>query len=373
MAKSLVFDYTFSPSTDTISVDGNVALKRVLLITNVTRNIILYNFADGARGITNWAYSPSTDSTSYTLEYDCSAMSATDQLQIFIEQDAVRFEPAEPLTDPVSKLRVSQPNTLIDTDFEYGLQSSKWETLERMNEVPAFHSLAGDVPLGNVLDVTVNGTNLITVTTSSPHGISTGTPIDVRGVDSTTAEGTFVVKRTTDYIFTYEARSVQNGTASLPVSIITSYTTITTGRFYVGSNVQLDNSASNTSGTLTTDGTNTLTARTTFEHGFKVGATFAVVNSLSKNTITFDPRNVVNGGQVEDRSSVSLATGNFNIFEPFHDGTVRRSVPSANINTTSSQITISNHGLITGDAVAYVGVSSGGVNPSIDADRRAHV
>jgi len=157
-------------------------------------------------------------------------MSADDQIQIFIEQDSVRFEPAEHLTDPVSKIRVSQPNTLIDTDFEYGLQSSKWETLERMNDIPAFHSLAGDVPLGNVVDVTVNGTNVVTITTSSPHGISTGTPIDVRGIDSSTAEGTFVVKRVTDYTFTYEARSTQNGTVALPVSINTSYSTITSGR-----------------------------------------------------------------------------------------------------------------------------------------------
>jgi hypothetical protein len=366
MAKSLVFDYTFSPSTDTITVDGNVALKRVLLITNVTRNIILYNFADGTRGISAWAYSPSTDSTTYTLEYDCAAMSADDQIQIFIEQDSVRFEPAEHLTDPVSKIRVSQPNTLIDTDFEYGLQSSKWETLERMNDIPAFHSLAGDVPLGNVVDVTVNGTNVVTITTSSPHGISTGTPIDVRGIDSSTAEGTFVVKRVTDYTFTYEARSTQNGTVALPVSINTSYSTITSGRFYVGSNIQLDNTATNTDGTLITNGTDTLTARTTHDHSFKVGSTVALVNSLSRSAVSFDPRSVVNGGQVEDRSSVSLATGNFTIFEPFHDGTIRRTIPSTNLNTTSSQITIPTHGMITGDPIAFVGFSSGGASPSID-------
>jgi len=369
MAKSLIFDYTFSPTTDTITVEGNVPLKRVLLITNVTRNIILYNFADGNKGVSSWSYNPATDTTSYILEYDCAAMSASDQVQVFIERDTVPFQPAEFLTDPVSKLRVSQPNTLIDTDFEYGLQSSKWETLERQNEVPAFHSLAGDVPLSNVVDVTVNGTSLVSVTTSSPHGISTGTPIDVRGVDSVTAEGTFVVKRTTDYVFTFEARAVQlQGTVTSPVSIFTSYTTITTGRFYVGSNIQLDNTASNITGTITTDGSTTLTARTTYDHGFKVGATFALVNSLSKNAVSFDPRSVVNGGQVEDRSSISLATGNFNIFEPYHDGTIRRTIAAVGgIDTGTSVVTIPNHGLITGDPVAYVGVSSGGATPSIDA------
>jgi hypothetical protein len=28
--------------------------------------------------------------------------------------------------DPVSKYRVSTPQSLIDTDFEYGLQAVKW-------------------------------------------------------------------------------------------------------------------------------------------------------------------------------------------------------------------------------------------------------
>jgi len=42
--------------------------------------------------------------------------------------------------DPVTKLRVSQPETLIDTDFEYGLQPTKWETVELINNTPSFFS-----------------------------------------------------------------------------------------------------------------------------------------------------------------------------------------------------------------------------------------
>jgi len=38
--------------------------------------------------------------------------------------------------DPVTKLRVSEPSNLIDTDFEYGLQPTKWETLELINNTP---------------------------------------------------------------------------------------------------------------------------------------------------------------------------------------------------------------------------------------------
>lgn len=35
--------------------------------------------------------------------------------------------------DPVDKLRVSQPQALIDTDFEYGVQPTKWESINLQN------------------------------------------------------------------------------------------------------------------------------------------------------------------------------------------------------------------------------------------------
>ena len=36
------------------------------------------------------------------------------------------FTPTEVLYDPTNKLRTSSPQSLIDTDFEYGIQNSKW-------------------------------------------------------------------------------------------------------------------------------------------------------------------------------------------------------------------------------------------------------
>jgi hypothetical protein len=39
--------------------------------------------------------------------------------------------------DAVERIRTSNPQSLIDTDFEYSLQSSKWETLELMNNTPS--------------------------------------------------------------------------------------------------------------------------------------------------------------------------------------------------------------------------------------------
>ncbi len=55
--------------------------------------------------------------------------------------------------DPVTKLRVSQPETLIDTDFEYGLQPTKWETVELINNTPSFFSKSGDTTIPNISSI----------------------------------------------------------------------------------------------------------------------------------------------------------------------------------------------------------------------------
>ena len=308
MAKSLVFNYRFNPGSNSIIADGNISPKRVLLITNTTDNVILFNFADTSKKILSSNFNPSANETTFVLQYDCSAMDDDDTLQIFIEQDSQIFEPSPTYTDPVSKFRVSQPNTLIDTDFEYGLQATKWETLEKVNDVPAFHSIAGDVPLSGIISITTGGTKLVTVSTSTAHGLVTGTPIDVRGVDSATAEGTFIVKRTTDLSFTYEARAVQPGTASAPVELITPYINVTSGRFYVGSQVVLDNTAANTNGMLVTNGNNpsSLTAYTEQQHGFPQNSTFYLVNSLANLKLDFSPVSMTTGaGNIDDRITLA--------------------------------------------------------------------
>ena len=49
MAKKLIRDYVFSPGgsgVGTIEIPGRYTLDKLLLITNVTDNIIIYNFAD---------------------------------------------------------------------------------------------------------------------------------------------------------------------------------------------------------------------------------------------------------------------------------------------------------------------------------------
>ena len=93
------------------------------------------------------------------------------------------FEPTETFMDPVSKIRVSNPENMIDTDFEYGLQSTKWETLELNNNIPSFYVSDSDASIPNIASIaSTSGSNIISVTTLESHGLVQGTPIDVKGL-----------------------------------------------------------------------------------------------------------------------------------------------------------------------------------------------
>ena len=65
--------------------------------------------------------------------------------------------------DPVQKLRVTQPQALIDTDFEYGLQPTKWEHLFLQNNRQSFfYDPTVSIP---ITAITGTGTRVVTVLT----------------------------------------------------------------------------------------------------------------------------------------------------------------------------------------------------------------
>jgi hypothetical protein len=79
--KRLITSYTFSAAAKTIICSNFSTLENILLITNVTDNIIIYNFAEPLKGGT-------LSGTTLTLVYNTTTMSDSDKLQIFID-DAV--------------------------------------------------------------------------------------------------------------------------------------------------------------------------------------------------------------------------------------------------------------------------------------------
>lgn len=78
--KTLIANYTFDASAQQITfTDYNpIVLERILLVTNTTDNIIIYNFADSTKG-------GAVATNVLTLAYDTTSMDDTDDLQIFYE------------------------------------------------------------------------------------------------------------------------------------------------------------------------------------------------------------------------------------------------------------------------------------------------
>jgi hypothetical protein len=196
----------------------------------------------------------------------------------------IRF-PAE-FVDPVTKLRVSQPETLIDTDFEYGLQPTKWETVETINNTPSFFSKSGDTTIPNITAIITNaGTREITVITALEHGLSIGIPISVTGTKSVTADGTYIINSIPNVTtFTYLCKDDQDTTTSIEDL----YTSIITGEFFQGSQIRISDAEG-----MTTDGepVSTITVTTPSPHGFKVNTPFYFLNLNSTISQEFQAAN----------------------------------------------------------------------------------
>ena len=273
----------------------------------------------------------------------------------FLSNFDQKFEPTETFMDPVSKIRVSNPENLIDTDFEYGLQSTKWETLELSNNVPSFYVSDSDLPIASLVSVNATaGSNLITVTTGEPHGLVPGTPIDVKGLTSRTAEGKFLIKTSSsDTTFSYEATGPQNFTGNLG-SI---YTAITPGQFYSGSQIPFDPAIG-----IQTNGSNPSFVRITTEasHGFRPGSAFYLVNSVGTKATQLDSvfSDIApdNRPYVDHVDSIStLLDINENLTETKQmKSTYFIKIDASNVNVTSDTITWPAHGLRNNDTVLYV-------------------
>ena len=207
--------------------------------------------------------------------------------------------PAE-FIDPVTKLRVSEPTNLIDTDFEYGLQPTKWETVELINNTPSFFSKSGDTTIPNITAVITTETSReIKVTTQTAHGLAVGIPINVSGTKSVTADGAYIINSIPDnFTFTYLAKEPQNSTAS----IFDLYTSIITGEFFQGSQIKISDSQ----GIITDAGSpSVLTVQTDSPHGFQVGTPFYFLNLNSTVSQQFDGSNT--GAKTFDSSNSSTA------------------------------------------------------------------
>lgn len=169
--------------------------------------------------------------------------------------------------DPVNKLRTSQAQALIDTDFEYGMQISKWENVPLMNNRPFSFPSSNTVPNVSGIAFPQNGSSVL-VTTSSPHGLTVGTSISVQDTFLSAANGNFIIEAVpAPEVFIYTARSV-NLSSTINDIFDTNKTAI-----YIGTT--FTNAPIGGAPTLTFSG-QAITVTTTVPHGLSIGNEVAI-------------------------------------------------------------------------------------------------
>jgi len=282
MARQLVEKYIFTPgaaNAGTVKFPGKVDETQLLIITNKTTQENIYALGDPTRS-GSLAYDAADNTTFYseqdgvttvTLSKDTSSMLSTDKIAVYTDapkQVGNIIRPYAFGVDAVERIRVANPQSLIDADFEYGLQTTKWQNYADIRGVPGIYEKPGlDIFLSNV---TTNGASpsLITVTTSVAHGLSVNDAVIVYGLGNTStsarAEGAFVINSVpSSTTFTYFAKGIV-GTNAL--SLFTGITYARRGGFYAGSSLPISSVAS--------DGANpsVITVTCSANHGLVPGA-----------------------------------------------------------------------------------------------------
>jgi len=139
------------PGVSSIRLSGQIDASSILLITDVDSGNILYSFADPANSIRvtykqgrssgdgnllsdldfpSW-WQVSDSITTIDLSADTSTLTASANIQFFVEEASTQIRPWEFGTDAIERMRVAAPQAMLDADFEYGLQPTKWQALVR--------------------------------------------------------------------------------------------------------------------------------------------------------------------------------------------------------------------------------------------------
>lgn len=277
--------YTFNPATNTIVVPRIIRQDRLMLITNTTAGTVIYNFSDPNIN----AYSFTVDNevgfdpkTTIVLKYNCNGMNANDKLAIIVDEVADTVTFTEPLLDAVNKLRVAPPQSLIDTDFEYGVQGSKWEALVLTANYPSFFSRATG---GNSFDVAsmigdgASPRSLVTVNVISPAtDLAAGDVISIQDSLNPLSEGTYPIETVSSdgYTFTFRASGVVSG--NLRDGTLTA---VTGGGIYDNAHIPGGNTASGLNGwSAYSDeaAQSTITVTTSNPHGLLPGTPILIGN-----------------------------------------------------------------------------------------------
>ena len=211
--------------------------------------------------------------------------------------------------DPVDKLRISAPQALIDTDFEYGIQPTKWETLSLQNNRQAcFYDPTTPITFTGISGA---GTRVVTVLTTAPPAV--GTIVYVQNATDYNANGWFYVDTISAGVnFTYTAAAtIAAGSIYDP-----DRTYIWSGSFYTGCGIPLASTSaftfSGTTITCTTTGAhglepnNLIYVLTTTATTFPPNGAWVVATTPTQNTFTFSVVNAPTGTIGNTANAVTL-------------------------------------------------------------------
>lgn len=362
MAKRKERRYVFTPGVGgvgTVKIPGHVETKDLLLIVNSTDGIIIMSQFDVGKKIAGRSHNhvypgdptyPDADfpysedgTCTFTLEYDTSAMSASDQLSIYIddqlEGDKVSLGPNS--KDSIERIRVSEPQTLIDADFEYGLQTTKWTDFGCCTNHPSFfRKQIASFLVDTVVATAISGQAVyseVTVTLTGGTAPQVGEVVFVAGLDDVTgqprgaqAEGVFIVNsRTSDTVFSYIAKDGWTSTSNLE----TTFTDIRKGGFYTNARMSLSNFDTN-------NGTDLITITFAEPHNLVPGSPITIVNNgtnayegsffvdrvVDVDTVVVNPgvaqANVTLSGAGTDVIDVYCRTESFFLHRPYDGGII---------------------------------------------------
>jgi hypothetical protein len=155
--------YAFNPTAKTVTFSGlsqQITLANILLITNVTANTIIYNFASSSTGAVSFA------NNVLTLDYDTTSMSATDVLQIYL--DLAGEESLHDLLRRMNKLLES--NAVVDSRLR---QKVVIEAIGTNLAAPT--EVNTTIPVSGTVSATVSNNSasqLVPIAAANPYSLS---------------------------------------------------------------------------------------------------------------------------------------------------------------------------------------------------------
>ena len=187
--------------------------------------------------------------------------------------------------DPVDKLRVSTPQSLIDTDFEYGQQPSKWEQLALQNNRQSLYYIGNAALPVNSIAGNQSNTYQLVIGTSANVTVPTGTPIFIEDTLDANANGWAYVVAGVTAGTSFTVQVAQSVTTSVCWNATATY--VYQGYTYSGCGITLTGTAA-----FTFVGS-TVTCTTTYPHGLSAASLIFITGTTGPSTAT-----QINGSQI---------------------------------------------------------------------------